>query len=137
MIKWNDKFSVNVAEIDNQHKQLFYLAEKISSILAVNDGYDHYDEIMDTFIELKNYTLYHFDYEEKLMKKISYADFSSHKKEHENFINEILRLEKIDAETKQKLVMTNILAFILDWIVGHILKSDMSYKSCFNENGIA
>jgi hemerythrin-like metal-binding domain len=137
MIKWNDKFSVNVAEIDNQHRQLFYLAEKVSSILAVNDGYDHYDEIMNTFIELKNYTLYHFDYEEKLMKKINYADFSNHKKEHENFINEILRLEKIDAETKQKLVMTNILAFILDWIVGHILKTDMSYKSFFNENGIA
>ncbi|MFL0245980.1 bacteriohemerythrin [Candidatus Clostridium stratigraminis] len=136
MIKWNDKFSVSVAEIDNQHKQLFYLADKISSILAVNDGYDHYDEIMNTFVELKNYTLYHFDYEEKLMKKLDYTGLDSHKEEHENFINEILKLEKIDLENEQKLVMTNILSFILDWIVSHILKSDMAYKSYFNENGI-
>jgi len=137
MIKWNDKFSVNVAEIDNQHKQLFSLAENISSILAVNDGYDHYDEIMDTFHELKRYTLYHFDYEEKLMKNLAYTDFQIHKQEHDNFINEIVKLEKINVENEQKLVMTNILSFILDWISGHILKSDMSYKSFFNENGIA
>lgn len=136
MIKWKDSFSVNVAEIDAQHKQLFILGDKISSILAVNDGYDHYDEIMDTFLELKKYTLYHFEYEENLMKKSGYKDFLVHKKEHEDFINEIVKLEKVDAENEQKLVMTNLLTFILDWIAGHILKTDMAYKPFFNENGI-
>lgn len=137
MIKWKENFSVNIAEIDSQHKQLFILGEKISSILAVNDGYDHYDEIMDTFLELKRYTLYHFEYEEELMRKHGYKAVEDHKKEHEAFINEIVKLEKADAENAQKQIMTNILSFILDWIVGHILKTDMSYKTFFNENGIA
>lgn len=137
MIKWNDKFSVNVAEIDNQHRQLFILGEKISSILSVNDGYDHYDEIMDTFLELKRYTLYHFEYEENLLRTNGYKAFEFHKKEHEDFINEIVRLEKADAENEQKLIMTSLLSFILDWIAGHILKTDMSYKTFLNGNGIA
>lgn len=136
MIKWKDSFSVNVAEIDNQHKQLFILGEKISSILAVNDGYDHYDEIMDAFLELKRYTIYHFDYEEKLMFKFGYEGTENQRKEHENFINKIVKLEKSDAESEQKLIMTNMLSFILDWIAGHILKTDMAYKTFFNENGI-
>lgn len=136
MIKWKDSFSVNVAEIDNQHKQLFILGDKISSILAVDDGYDHYDEIMDAFLELKNYAIYHFDYEEKLLFRLGFSGVVAQRNEHENFINEILKLEKADAENEQKLIMTKMLSFILDWIAGHILKTDMSYKTFLNENGI-
>jgi len=136
MFKWKDTYSCNIAEIDIQHKNLFKIGEKIFEIVSLNDGYDHYDEIMNTINELKEYTLYHFNYEEKLMEKHNYANLEGQKLEHKKFIDQLIKLENEDIDNAQRSVSMNILLFVADWIEKHILKSDMGYKEYLNSKGV-
>lgn len=136
MFKWKEKFSCNIEEIDNQHKTLFDLGQRIYNVVSLNDGYDHYDEILNTISALQNYTVYHFDYEEKLMEDYNYPDIENHKKQHKAFIHKVTNLDAEYIDDHQKKVSMDLLVFILDWIETHILKSDMNYKDFLNKKGV-
>jgi hemerythrin len=136
LFKWKDSYSCSISEIDNQHKKLFEIGSRIFSVASLKDGYDHYDEIMDILNELKDYTIYHFSYEEKLMETHNYENYESHKIEHAFFVKKLMRLEKKDFEGDQNEALMDIITFVADWISGHILKTDMKYKSFFNNKGI-
>lgn len=134
--EWKDIYSVNVEEIDKQHKKMFEIGEKVSDLVMANDEYDHYDEIMTILEELKEYTLYHFDYEEKLMEKYGYTELDTHKIEHIFMIKKLQKMQGKDIDKDQKDATVNLIAFVSDWITGHILKTDMKYREYFNGRGI-
>ncbi|EJO5348763.1 hemerythrin family protein [Clostridium botulinum] len=136
MFKWKESYSCNISKIDNQHKRLFELADKIYTIVSVNDGYDHYDEIIETIRTLKEYTVFHFSYEEEVMKKYEYSDLDNHKIEHDAFIKKISSINEEEIDEKQKKFLMDLLAFIVNWIENHILKSDLKYKDYLNGLGV-
>lgn len=136
LFKWRDAYSCNVEAIDQQHKKLFELGSKLYGIVSLKDGADHYDEIMDVLAELKDYTIYHFDYEEALLKKHGFQELQGHLKEHNSFIDKIVDLENEDIDEKQSKITMDIIIFISNWIEQHILKSDMQYKTFLNNKGI-
>ncbi|WP_094547677.1 bacteriohemerythrin [Petroclostridium xylanilyticum] len=136
LLKWKDTYSCNIAEIDNQHKKLFELGSKAFEIASLKDEYDHYDNLIEILEELKAYTIYHFNYEEKLMQENNFDKFESHKIEHDFFIKKVQKIERKDLEGKQNEAVLEIIQFIADWISSHILKSDMEYKTFLNEKGI-
>ncbi|RKD21470.1 hemerythrin [Caminicella sporogenes DSM 14501] len=136
MFKWKDAFSVNVAEIDKQHKKLIEIGSKLAHILSLKDDIDHYDEIMEILENLKEYTVYHFNYEEELMKKYGFEGLKAHEREHQAFVDKIIELTTKDIDDNQKKVTMDMLIFIADWIENHILKTDHKYKDFFNEKGI-
>lgn len=128
LFTWKEEFSVNIKEIDEQHKQLFKIGSELYDIVSLKDGVDRYDEIMEILYELKNYAEYHFRFEEELMKKYGYERYDMHKKEHERFINKVTTISEEEVDTEQRKVGMNLIVFIANWIENHILRSDMSYK---------
>lgn len=134
--EWKDAYSVNVAEIDSQHKKMFEIGSRISDLVLAKDDYDHYDEIMDILIELTEYTMHHFNYEEKLMERYGYKELDSHRFEHVFLTKKIKKLQEKDIDTNQKMATIDLIAFVSDWISGHILMTDMKYRDHFNEMGI-
>lgn len=134
MFKWQDKFSCGIPEIDKQHKNLFDIGARIYDTAALNDGYDHYDELMQTLDELVEYTKYHFGYEEILMLKCNYPDYPSHKIEHDFFVKKLQKIAAKDMEENQDKTLTEIVVFVADWIAGHILDTDMKYRDCLTQN---
>ena len=85
---------------------------------------DKYDQIVAIFNELKDYTVYHFTFEENYMKSIGYRKFLSHKVQHDDFIERINEtdLRQIDENQEQYLIET--LEFVVAWIEKHILGVD-------------
>lgn len=137
MFEWKDNFSVNVKQIDKQHKRLFEIGHIIfEKVKSYDKSEDEYDEIIKILEELKEYTIYHFKCEEELMEKYNFKGLEEHKKQHDYFISKIPEFKNQDIYIKQDKAMMNILNFLVDWISTHILKSDMNYKECFNENGL-
>lgn len=134
--EWKDAYSVNVAEIDSQHKKMFEIGSRISDLVLAKDEYDHYDEIMDILTELTEYTIYHFNYEEKLMERYGYKELDSHRFEHVFLTKKIKKLQEKDIDTNQKKATIDLIAFVSDWISGHILMTDMKYRDHFNAMGI-
>lgn len=124
MIQWKDDYMIGVEKIDEQHKKLFEIANRAYELLK-NDMYiDKYDRIVAVLDELKDYTKYHFDYEEKYMQSIGYKGMFKQKIEHDGFIKKIndIDLNKIDED--QDAYLLSILEFIVNWISNHILKTD-------------
>lgn len=136
LFRWRDEFSTNLKDIDEQHKKLFEIGGRLYDIAALSDEYDHYDEIIKILDELKDYTVYHFGFEEKLMGDYGYPDFDLHKIEHDFFMKKIKKIESKDLEGNQSEATMEIIKFVADWIAAHILKTDKQYEDFFNEKGI-
>ncbi len=134
--KWKDEYSVGIETIDNQHKHLFEIGLRIVDLANANDKYDHYDEIMQVIQELKDYTVYHFGFEEELMEKFEYGDYEKHKFHHFFAVKKIQKFGKEDFDENQKETIMKLVAFISDWISNHILHEDQKYKELFIEKGI-
>lgn len=124
MIQWRDEFALGVPAIDEQHRKLFEIANRAYSVLKNELLVDKYDQIIAIFNELKDYTIYHFGFEENYMKSIGYRRFLSHKVQHDDFIQKIngTDLNKLDENQEQYLIDT--FEFVVDWIEKHILGVD-------------
>jgi hemerythrin-like metal-binding protein len=72
--------------------------------------------------ELIKYTAFHFEFEEKMMEAAGYADFVRHATEHKKLVADVLahkaRFERGDT------LSADLLSFIRDWLMNHILKTD-------------
>ncbi len=134
--KWKDEYSTDIDVIDKQHRQLLEIGARIFDLANADDGYDHYDEIMDVLHELKDYTVYHFGFEENLMEQYGYEHYDSHKFQHYFVIKKIEKFEAEDIDDKQKETVLRLAEFISDWIANHILKEDMKYREFFKSNGV-
>jgi hemerythrin len=130
MLEWKNEYSVSNDEIDKQHKRLFEIGSELY-VLLKSKKYDAYDDIVSVLDELEKYTVYHFDYEEKLMKKYGYAGYEEQKREHDAFIRKLEETNKLDIDEEQLVVMMDLVVFVANWITAHILKSDMQYKDFF------
>lgn len=81
LIKWNAFYSVNVEEIDNQHKKLIDLINQLYDAMKAGKG----TEVLSTVLtELVEYTAYHFETEERLFLQQGYAEYEAHKVIHDD-----------------------------------------------------
>lgn len=135
-LRWRNSFSCNIKEIDNQHKRLFEISSKLNILEPICSKIDFEEEILEIIRELKEYSTYHFDYEEKLMQKYHFEGLDRHHEEHVAFVNKVLDFEKVRGNFNSPESIRNITNFITGWITAHILKSDMKYKDFFNQQGI-
>jgi hemerythrin-like metal-binding domain len=127
LIKWKDSYSCGIDSIDEQHKVIFVLINKVFD--AIQGGKTH-DVIKGVFIELLEYANYHFALESQLFELYHYADEQKHLDEHRWFIKKIQIMMIHDYLTgKENLLET--LHFLVEWFTDHILKTDMEYCKYF------
>jgi hemerythrin len=129
---WNETMSVKVGSIDIQHKKLFDLINNFYD--SINDGSSK-DKLIEVIKGMKEYTVWHFSHEEKLMKSINYPAFAAHKAEHEKFVSTIIDYE--NRFKSGKLILSlEVTNFIKTWITNHIMGTDKKYTEFFVKNGI-
>lgn len=128
---WDETFSVGVEILDEQHKKLFKMLNTM--IEAENTNVN--SEIISTVLtEMRQYASEHFTLEEKYMLEYGYLDYDSHKAQHKEFIKKVSML-CIETMQQSKTVPTEILEYLKLWWTTHILKTDMQYKTLFNQMG--
>jgi len=89
MIKWENRFSVNVSMIDEQHKFFILIMNKV--VVAKNEENKH-EKISDALNEMTAYALSHFKSEEAYMLDLDYPEYQQHKEEHKEFLKDNCRL---------------------------------------------
>ncbi|MDE7333770.1 MAG: hemerythrin family protein [Lachnospiraceae bacterium] len=127
MYEMKDEYLTGIDFIDKEHRRLFEIAEETYQLK--NDEFipDKYDRIHNLLNELKDYTEMHFAHEEEYMQSIGYKKLFSQKVQHEAFVNwlEEHDLDHIDDGIEdQDTVVGNILTYLTDWLVEHILYTD-------------
>lgn len=124
MLAWKKEYAISVPVIDEQHQELFRIGNKAYELLK-NDFYtDKYDKIIQIISELKDYTAYHFKTEEEYMLSIKYKRYFNQKTIHDDFIKKINAIKLDDIDKDQDKYIKDLLQFVFDWILSHILKED-------------
>lgn len=124
MIKWdNDTFSVGHKEIDEQHKFLINIINELTENIDQNNINN---KIIDKLFE---YMKFHFLTEEKYFLKYNYVDTNKHIKEHNTFVNYIIKIYN-----EKNVDYLELLSFLQGWLITHIKNSDMKYKYLFIQN---
>lgn len=124
MLHWKDDYAIGVEIIDEQHKHLFEIGNKIYDLLENYLLDDKYDKVVTIIQELGEYTKYHFKTEEDYMLQIRYPKYFSQKVEHDDFIKKIEEIDLKDLDENQEKHIRDILTFVFKWVLEHILKKD-------------
>jgi hemerythrin len=131
-LDWQEDYSVNVVEIDAQHQELFRLMNVLYDEIVAGKS----NEIMGKVLEsMTNYAKYHFNYEENYFGECGYSESSSHKEEHQAYVQKVSEFKK-SFEQNRIMLPIDVITYLKDWWLDHICVTDKKYTVCFNENGI-
>ncbi|MBN2657898.1 MAG: bacteriohemerythrin [Spirochaetales bacterium] len=132
-IEWDESISVKVELFDNHHKKLLMLINQLFHAMEKGEGKSSLLSILD---ELVRYTEYHFTAEEKAFEKYSYPEIEAHKKQHRSFVSKAKELQKGFREGSAVL-SDEVLDFLQDWVVNHIMKVDSQYSAFLSGKNIS
>ena len=133
MFVWNEKYIINVKEIDDQHKKLFEICDSLYNAMKAGKAKDIMGGILKNLID---YTANHFATEERLMTKYSYPDYLKHKTKHEKLVKQVIDFQK-DFDNGKASISVEIMNFLKDWLFKHILGTDKKTGEFLNTKGIA
>ncbi|MBQ0052163.1 MAG: hemerythrin family protein [Treponema sp.] len=133
LIRWDQKLALGISLIDEQHKHLVELCNKLyTEVMEKRSDYGNdtnkewQSALTGTLKECVGYVTTHFSSEEKLMNLVGYENFSEHKFRHEEFTKKVL-------ETATGFNFMNFsdaikfCRFLYDWILYHIAHEDRLY----------
>jgi len=120
---WNENFETGIAIIDEQHRKLVELLNKLAGHLAYEAGKLELNQVFD---EMTEYTLIHFKTEEGIWRSHLSDDELSieHERTHQDFVNEIVALRGKQDSLATEQVIDEIVVFLTHWLAFHILEAD-------------
>ncbi|WP_346917202.1 hemerythrin family protein [Clostridium sp.] len=124
MYEMKEEFKTGIEIIDNEHKMLFEIADKIYELLNNEFIMDKYDRIVNLIQELKGYAALHFRDEEAYMESINYKKMFTQKIDHDNFIKKLNEIDLNEIDENQHKYILDLLEFVNQWLVSHILEKD-------------
>ena len=120
--EWNEEFATGIAEIDNQHKEIF---EQLNVLLDAMDKGKGREEIAQVLVFLENYIATHFLDEERFMSEHSYGGLPLQRIEHSQFIKDFYQLKKELSQCGNTLnVVVKVEQTLGNWLINHIKVAD-------------
>ena len=133
MIQWKPEYAIGIEVIDEQHKKLFDIAEEAEELLLLPERIDKFDEIMKIIQELKDYVVFHFAEEEKIIKEIGYKKFFTHCIYHHDFVIALREMKIDDIDEKQDEHIHKLLQMVNSWLVAHVTKEDVLWAEVYKQ----
>lgn len=132
-VSWDDKLSVGIAQIDDDHKKLLTLINNLQTAVYYPTGEAFERQALK---ELVDYTKYHFQREEDLMREHGYPDFEAHKRQHEEMIARVGQF--LDAyERDREGTVEEMAGFLKSWLIKHIAGTDQKYSPYLHAKGVS
>jgi len=132
MIAWNEHLSVNITEIDNQHKKLLGMLNHLYEAMMARKAGTALTGIVE---EMKEYAASHFALEEKHMRVHAYPELVRHKAEHDMFVDKARQVEE-DIASGKCAMSVDVIAFLSHWLIEHIKVTDKAYAPYLIERGV-
>jgi hemerythrin len=130
--RWSEKYSVHIAALDRQHQGLFDTINELNDALASGVGSVVADPVLKKLVD---YALTHFSSEETLMTEYEFPGLSTHRMEHQKFVQAVTKFMD-DYHTGKPGVPVSLLLFLQDWLKQHILVADKAYSGYLNARGV-
>lgn len=131
-LEWTPALSVGIAEIDDQHRELFRRAGRLLEGIRRGDP-EEIDELVEY---LHRYAVSHFGAEEMAMRAASYPGYARHKAEHDRFIADLLELSIENDEAGGAFIAVKIDHWLSGWLRDHVSRVDTALGSYLQRNGV-
>lgn len=131
-ISWNEKYSVDIKTIDDQHLVLLQIINDLHEAMKAGKSKEILGSTLDGLVK---YTNTHFSNEEKLMMSAAYPQLPSHKIEHSRFVSKLNEFQK-NFDNGSTLLSIDLLNFLRDWLLNHITVTDKQYSPLMKQKGI-
>ncbi len=132
LLPWSDLYCIGVRQIDDQHKVLVDLLNRVAR--AASGGGDS-AIVEETLAALMQYVETHFGFEEELMRRHGYASMQSHIEAHGRLVGRLQALVARNGQG-QSLTTDELMAFLRQWLIAHILHTDKALGMALNEMGV-
>jgi hemerythrin len=130
--QWDDKYSVNVTTLDEQHKEFFDITNKILLLVENPGSPEPKEKLIRLLVKLGEYAFYHLDYEEDCLEKYNCPERENHAFIHDVYkekITEYIRQAR-ESETGILALAKQSAEFSQNWLSAHILSRDREYIPC-------
>lgn len=124
--KRSSDYSVNIKAIDDQHRELVNILNRLFVAVSKREGEKVIAGILDA---LMSYTQTHFALEEVLMRQAKYKDLEAHVEEHRKLIGQHL--------LEEKPIYFEMLSILKTWLKEHIQGVDTKYSAALQQAGFS
>lgn len=132
ILDWSDEYSINVAEIDAQHKKLL---DHVNNLHAGVEKQIDREDLRQLVVDLYEYTAFHFASEEKLMKQYRMEQTKKHHKEHKLLLKHLNHICNAISEGKRPAFYSEY-DVSNDWFLAHIMGFDKKMGEFLNSKGV-
>lgn len=115
--KWNEKYEVGFKPMDNQHKSILKLINRIVKNRRMESRI-----IICLLNELLCYIQYHFKSEETYMMIYGYGEYEAHMVEHAVLVKDFLEI--IDRYKKGRTDVEKVVQALVTWGIPHFIEVD-------------
>ena len=127
IINWSDEYSLGLKVIDKQHQLLVNLINRMHEVVTLSDDTER-SQVRHIFAELSDYMDSHFKTEDELLKIYNFPEIHSHRQQHNKIAMQLLDLQLSFSKGNRKISL-ELLEFLNNWFINHILVSDQKYAS--------
>jgi hemerythrin-like metal-binding protein len=132
LLTWNEKYSVGVHAIDEQHTGLFNILNDLHAAMMTGQAQALTGPLLKKLVE---YTQKHFAAEEAMMAKTKYPGLAAHQALHRDLVKQVngyvVRFDRGEITLN-----LHLLNFLRDWLTNHIQKTDHEYGPWLNDHGV-
>ena len=123
-IQWQDRFNIGVEIVDQAHRRLFSIVQKIMDLYL--EKHEDRFACVEGIKYFKAYAIQHFAEEEAYMREIGYSGYPAHKRHHDRMKLETLpALEQALYESDFSIeAVQRFIGVCTGWLTGHIIMED-------------
>ncbi len=133
LLTWKTDYSVNIKEIDEQHKKLINMINQLHEAMKEQKGKEVLKPILQQLI---SYCATHFAAEETMMMAHAYPDLTEHRDKHQKMTAKVLALQS-DVNSGKASITIDVMNFLKEWLDKHILGTDKKYSPYLNSKGVS
>ena len=120
MFTWTETMSIDNGFIDEDHKKLIEIANRVVELHHPNRDAE---ELKQAIRDLYDYVKYHFEREEALMKEIEYPHAEAHHQKHEDIVKDMNHYLTTSHHMGE--MLENFRTLMNKWVLNHIMDADI------------
>lgn len=131
---WDDTYRLGIAEIDNQHEEIFSTIGQLHEVVANGNDPAASSALL---LKLDDQIQAHFDFEEKLMRDHHYPFAADHIAQHNSYKKFFAKVSgEIEADVDDPVYLGfRINLFLADWLLNHSNRDDRHMSRFLNDRG--
>jgi len=131
-IVWDDLYNTGVPAIDDQHKKIISMANRMLESLMQQKATR---EIPFILKEMSDYAEAHFATEERFMETSGFIGIKGHKEQHQEFRDKVARFQQ-KLEANDPSLTAELTIFLTTWVTEHFSMIDHQYVPAMKAAGL-